>query len=170
MQRACQKSAAWHGSCSSFCVTQTQNNFGQSDTSALYSRFLIATASMDVTRKQRFGLIPAVSSARRGLPESAGARATVAPRSGTHCPSGEGFELPEGGQGPLSGAMGPRLQHVNRTAYEKCTRWNPRIRGGYFLFTGCCGARATKQRKNISRPTYARAEADWVLKRCCPVD
>ena len=115
----------------------------------------VATSPMDVTRKQRFGSIPVVSCAKRCIFWPAAALASAAPRSGTHSPNFWRFGLPACGQTPLSSAAGSGASHVKRTVYEKSTHSKPAIRAGYFLFTGCCGARATMQRK-IFRGEQAR--------------
>jgi len=64
--------------------------------------------------------------------------------------SGQGVWFPS----PTSG-----VRHVKRTVYEKTTRAQHVIRDGHFLFTGRCGARATKQLKNF------REECAHELKR-----
>ncbi len=160
-----------HGSCSSFSVARTQNNFEDARARRRGARLALATVPMDVTRKQRFGPIPAVSPATRRILRPV-ARACVRARHAqalTRRTSGSsGF--PACGQSALElSRAGSGESRVKRTVYEKSTRAQPVIRGGYFLFTGRCGARATKQRKIFSRGMRARAEAYWLLERCCPV-
>jgi hypothetical protein len=142
-----------------FHVARTENNFGRGASPAIP----VATSPMDVTRKQRFGPIPAVSPATRGGFRPAAALASVAPRSGTHSPNIGGSGLPACGQTPWSGAAGSGESHVKRTVYEESTHSKPAIRAGYFLFTGCCGARATKQRKIFRRehPRELKRIGSW---------
>jgi hypothetical protein len=150
-------------------MARTQNNLGKDDREANRARHATATVLPDVTRKQRFGSVPTVSRARRRLSGPATAVASVAPRSGTHTANNRVLRLPECGQSRLRALLNAGGTHVKRTVCEKSTHWNPAIGSGHFLFTGCCGARATIQRRNIREEYAHELRRIGALKRCCSV-
>ena len=146
MQRACQKIAAWHGSCSSLPVARTENNLGRRERGMIGAWLAVATTSMDVTRKQRFGSCPTVFAAIRGEAVHACRAASFAPGSGTHATSGTNSAPRRAAITRFGAVPGTGEQRVKRTVCARNTHEHPVIGCEYFLFTGCCGARATKQR------------------------
>lgn len=135
-----------HGSCSSFSHGTNAAQLRGETLAADRALCEIATALMDVIRKQRFGSVLVVSRATRHVWRPAMAVASVAPRPGTHRPVQGDLPLPARGCSPLCASLTGGEEHVKRTVHEKSTRRSLVVGCGRFLFTGSCWARATKQR------------------------